>query len=221
MTNVSMFSTPILFSPTPCRRAPPSRYRWRSDRYGILDWWRVGPVRAPPRVVVRMSGIGYWQTEPAFRTHMSKLTDEPRDTGVPAAGFCPLIWLMMSQLVVSCVISLPRFRPTLPRTPWAERMLRPTMLGTGTEPSDTTRLTVGFVEPRVTVWPAAGLWLTTVPAGAVLRVAVTVPTDRSALRRALAASACARPASDGTVTKVPACLGTPLLRVPVKRVQAV
>src|SRR5438067_1673408 len=132
----------------------------------------------------------------------TRLTAEPFATLVPAAGLW-LITLPEATVVLDCCVTAPTVRPALVMALVAAACVWPTTFGTatgggGVAPHETTRLTA---EALVTLVPAAGLSLITLPEATVLLdCCVTAPTVRPALVMALVAAAWVWPTTFGTGT---------------------
>ena len=125
---------------------------------------------------------------------MTKLTPEPSVTLAPAVGF-ELITMPGATVELAAVVTVPTTRPAPVIADAAEACVCPTTFGT-TGPVETTRLTA---EPRLTLVPAAGFSLITLPAETVeLDPVVTVPTTKPAAEIAEVAEACVCPTTFGT-----------------------
>ena len=101
-----------------------------------------------------------------------------------------------------CVVTAPTTRPAPTIAASASACGNPMTSGTrtGAGPKDTTRSTA---LPGATGVPPVGSWLITEPAGTVsLFCVVTAPTTRPAPTIAASASACGRPTTFGTATRV-------------------
>jgi hypothetical protein len=129
----------------------------------------------------------------------TKLTDEPTLTLVPAVGLS-LITLPEATVLLEAVVTVPTTKPAPVMDVVAAACVAPTTLGTATlaGPLETTKLTA---EPTLTLVPAVGLSLITLPAATVLLDAVvTVPTTKPAPVIAVVAAACESPTTFGTDT---------------------
>jgi hypothetical protein len=129
----------------------------------------------------------------------TKLTAEPAFTLVPATGFS-LITLPEATVPLEAVVTVPTTNPAPVIAVLAALCVSPTTLGTDTfaGPLDTTKLTA---EPTLTVVPATGFSLITLPEATVLLDAVvTVPTTNPAPVIAVPAAVCVAPTTFGTDT---------------------
>src|SRR6059058_4425286 len=176
----------------------------------LLDCIVTAPLVRPALVMALAAAACVWPTTFGTATcptglgpvETTRLTAEPFATLVPAAGLS-LITLPDSTVVLDCIVTVPAVRPALVRALVAAACVWPTTFGTATgvgggAPLETTRLTA---EALVTLVPAAGLSLITLPeATVVLDCIVTVPAVRPALVMALVAAACVWPTTFGTAT---------------------
>jgi hypothetical protein len=130
---------------------------------------------------------------------MSRFTEDPEFTDVPAAGL-ELITLPEATVLLGAVVTVPTTNPDRVITVEAALCVVPTALGTATltAPVETTKLTE---DPVVTDVPAAGFELITLPEATVLLDAVViVPTTNPAPLIAVDAALCANPITFGTAT---------------------
>jgi hypothetical protein len=126
-------------------------------------------------------------------------TEEPTFTLVPAAGLS-LMTSPEATVLLEAVVTVPSTKPALVMAVVAAACVSPTTFGTDTlaGPLETTMLTA---EPTLTLVPAVGLSLMTLPAATVLLVAVvTVPSTKPAPVIAVVAAACVSPTTFGTDT---------------------
>jgi hypothetical protein len=127
------------------------------------------------------------------------LTAEPALTVVPAAGDS-LMRLPTGTVLLMAVVTVPTTRLAPVMAAVAAACVKPTTLGTATccGPVETTML---IADPTLTVVPAAGDSLMTLPVATVLLEAVViVPRARPAPVMAVVAAACVRPTTLGAVT---------------------
>jgi hypothetical protein len=151
----------------------------------------------------------------------TRLTAEPELTLVPALGLS-LITLPDATVALLAVVTVPTTSPAPVMDVVAAAWVTPTTLGTAicAAPVETTRLTV---EPELTLVPALGLSLMTLPDATVALLAmVTVPTTSPAPVMDVVAAACVSPTTLGTATsgaavtvKVTVAVGVRLPLVPV------
>ena len=132
----------------------------------------------------------------------TRLTGEPELTLVPALGLS-LITSPDATVELLAVLTVPSGSPAAMMAVVAAAWVSPTTLGTVStpappEPAETTRLTA---EPELTLLPAPGLSLITLPDATVeLLAAVTVPTTSPAPVMAVVAAAWVSPTTLGTET---------------------
>jgi len=129
----------------------------------------------------------------------TRLTAEPELTLVPALGLS-LITLPDATVELLAVVTVPTTSPAPVMAVVAAAWVSPTTLGTETcaVPVETTRLTA---EPELTLVPALGLSLITLPDATVeLLCWVTVPTASPAPVMAVVAAAWVSPTTLGTET---------------------
>jgi hypothetical protein len=129
---------------------------------------------------------------------ITRLTAEPRLTVVPAVGLS-LITLPEATVELDAVVAVPTSKPAPVVAVVAAACVFPTTFGTA-GPVEITSLTA---EPRLTVVPAVGLELITLPEATVeLDAVVTVPTTKPAPVMAVVAAACVFPTTFGTTGPV-------------------
>ena len=130
---------------------------------------------------------------------ITRFTAEPTFTLVPAAGFS-LITSPEGTVLLDAIVTVPSTKPAPVTAVVAAACVSPTTFGTNTfaGPLETTKFTA---EPILTLVPATGLSLMTLPAATVLLDCwVIVPTTKPALVIAEVAAACVSPTTLGTAT---------------------
>ena len=128
---------------------------------------------------------------------ITRFTAEPTLTLVPAVGLS-LITLPAATVLLDCCVTVPSTKLALVIVVVAAACVVPTTFGTATlaKPLETTRFTA---EPTLTLVPAVGLSLITLPEATVLLDAVvTVPSTKPAPVIAVVAAACVAPTTFGT-----------------------
>jgi hypothetical protein len=151
----------------------------------------------PAPVIADVAAACVWPTTFGTVTpvDMTKLTDVPPLTAVPATGLS-LITLPTATVLLDALLVV-TVRPAPVMAAVAAACVCPTTFGTVT-PEEITKLTE---DPALAAVPAAGFWLITLPIATVLLDALlVVPTTRPAAVMAVVAAACVCPTTFGTVT---------------------
>jgi hypothetical protein len=163
-----------------------------------LDALLVVPTTrpAPVMAVVAAACVSFTTFGTVTPEEITKLTEDPALTCVPAAGLS-LITLPIATVLLDALVVVPTTRPAPVMAVVAAACVCDTTFGTDT-PDEMTKLTD---DPPLAAVPAAGFWLITLPIGTVLLEALlVVPTTSPAPVMAVVAAASVCDTTFGTVT---------------------